>query len=358
MGVVLHHILETKLANLRNVAAKRKDPRPRRHDLIRRYVVADLEKDLRLQAVGQGLELRQRDDIRAPLKIHPLGILLSKGRLQHVAHHNRIARLIHARIVQTLAPEVPRIRNDACQSRGDGRLGADEADLVLDRTGSAGKIPGHGAQTDFIGRGRLAHADAAVAARLVHPRAGLNERHHMAVPRQRRQELPRRRVHVEGHMVGNLPSPQHLRRHCEIPVARIGARANVGLVNGCARCFPHGLHVARARRHGYQRLQSRKIDRVVPIVPRPFVSRQVSKIVFALLRGKKPPHGVVRRENGGRGAEFGAHVRDDVTIHRREAFQSRPVVFENAVHRAFHPVSAQHFQDDVFCAHPVGQAAP
>ena len=54
--------------------------------------------------------------------------------------------------------------------------GLHQINLVLLRARAAGEIARHGAQADPAGRRRLAHADATVAAGLVDPRAGVDER--------------------------------------------------------------------------------------------------------------------------------------------------------------------------------------
>ena len=54
---------------------------------------------------------------------------------------------------------------------------------------------------------------------------------------------------------------------------------------------------------------------------------------------------------------FGAHVGDHVSIHGRQAVQARAIVFHDASGAALDAVAAQHFQDHILRAHPVGKPA-
>ena len=64
-GIGLVDDVEGELRHLGDVAPEGQDARAGRHDLVGRDVVADLEQDRALDAVGQRLEVGQGRDVRA-----------------------------------------------------------------------------------------------------------------------------------------------------------------------------------------------------------------------------------------------------------------------------------------------------
>ena len=85
--------------------------------------------------------------------------------------------------------------------------------------------------------------------------------------------------------------------------------------------------------------------------------RPARQIALALLRAQKPPDLVVGREHCRGRAELGAHVSDHVAIHRRQTREPGSVVLDDLAEPASHTVPAQHLEDHVLGAHPLGQRA-
>ena len=56
-----------------------------------------------------------------------------------------------------------------------------------------------------------------------------------------------------------------------------------------------------------------------------------------------------------RRAELGAHVGDDVPVHRGQAVETGAVILDDPADASVHAVAAQHLEDDVLGADPVGQ---
>ena len=64
--------VEHELGHLRDVAPEGQHPLAGGHDLVGRHVVADLQQDRPLDAVGQRLEVGQRLDVRPLYQLHAL----------------------------------------------------------------------------------------------------------------------------------------------------------------------------------------------------------------------------------------------------------------------------------------------
>ena len=94
------------------------------------------------------------------------------GRLEHLGVDADPFGLVERRIRHG---QRPRVGDAPGERRGGGRLRAAQIHLVLRGTGAAGEVARDRAQADPPRGGRLAHADAAVAAGLVDPRAGVDE---------------------------------------------------------------------------------------------------------------------------------------------------------------------------------------
>ena len=88
--------------------------------------------------------------------------------------------------------------------------GLHQADLVFAGSGAAGEVAGHGAQADLVGGRGLAHADAAVAARLMQPRPGVESAPRRPSCTRLSQRLPRGRVDVERDARVDAASADHL----------------------------------------------------------------------------------------------------------------------------------------------------
>ena len=166
------------------------------------------------------------------------------------------------------------------------------------------------------------------------------------------QHLPRGGVDVEGHAVVDLPAADHLRRDREVAVAGVGRGADVGLVDVLARHLPHRHHLAGAGRLGDQRLEPGEVDLLVQVVARAVVGEDLHPVRLAALLAQERAGRRVRGEDGGGRAQLGAHVGDDVAVHRAQALQARAVVLDDPAEAALHAVPPQHLQDHVLGAGP------
>jgi hypothetical protein len=115
-------------------------------------------------------------------------------------------------------------------------------------------------------------------------------------------------------------------------------------------------HVAWARRLGDEGLKLRQIDLIMIIVLASWICCDFTPIVRPSLRFKKIPYFVIRGKDACSRAEFSAHVGDHVPIHRGKALQSWAIIFDDLAHAAGHSMTAQHLEDDILSADPIGKS--
>jgi hypothetical protein len=132
-----------------------------------------------------------------------------------------------------------RIGDYAGERRGRGGFRAAEINQIFLRAGAAGEISRHGAQADAPGSRRLAHADAAVAARLVDARAAADQLPEEAERYKIFQHLAGSRINIERDAAVDFPAIDNHCRHREIAQSGIRRRADVGLINLSPRNFAH-----------------------------------------------------------------------------------------------------------------------
>ena len=113
-----------------------------------------------------------------------------------------------------------------------------------------------------------------------------------------------------------------------------------------------GYDVARRTRPGDQRLQAAQVDLVHHVIRSIRIGGHLGEVAAATLLAQERSNLLVRREDAGGRAEFGAHVRDHVPVHGREGIEPGTVVLDDPAHAALDAVPAQHLQDDVLGAHP------
>ena len=115
-------------------------------------------------------------------------------------------------------------------------------------------------------RGRLAHADAAVAARLVQACAGVDQIIQPACPASALQQLPRCRIDVEGHPSAPRAAPNHLSRNGKITITGIGRRADISLVNRRPSNFTYRDNRCPGCWAWRSSAQGRKVDLLVMVI--------------------------------------------------------------------------------------------
>jgi hypothetical protein len=89
------------------------------------------------------------------------------------------------------------------------------------------------------------------------------------------QRLTTARIDMEMHSRCDTTPLQHPADGHQIAVRRVHRTADDDLINLYSRDFPNRHNVVRGRRAGDKRLKRRKIDFVVLVVNRPFISRQL-----------------------------------------------------------------------------------
>jgi len=139
----------------------------------------------------------------------------------------------------------------------------------------------------------------------------------------------------------------------EIPVARVGRRTHICLINLTPRDVAHRDHVSRARGQGDQRLKSRQIDFRMHVVIGIWIGYQFRPVCFASLRLQKTVYFSIGGENRSGRSQLRSHVRDHVAIHRGESSKAWSVILNDTADAAANSMPSQHFKDYVFRANSV-----
>ena len=297
---------EAELRQFRDVRAVGQDLRPRRHNVVGRDVVAHLEHELGRERIGKRLTLRERPDVRPAQHLHRVGLVRRGGR-QHGAVVD--AEMFRQRDGRHGAERL-RIGDRTRERGGDGRLRRHEVDLRVLCAAAAEEVAVERAQAHAAGVGREAHADARAARALEQARAAGEDVRERAAVREHGQHLLRPRRDGQAHARGDGPAAEQGCDLEHIEQGRIRARADADLIDLCARERCDRDDVVRAVRAGDHGLQRVEIDVDNAIILCVRVARKGGEVRRAPLGREKRARHVVRREDGRRRAELGAHVRD------------------------------------------------
>jgi hypothetical protein len=154
-----------------------------------------------------------------------------------------------------------------------------------------------------------------------------------------------------------LASLDDVRHDLEVPQARVRRGADDDLGDLRAGHLTDRPHPAGARGQRDQRLQPGEVDLLLDVILSVVVGEDLHPVVLAPLRGKEAADLDVGWEDRRRRAQLGAHVGDNVAVHRAQVLQAGTVVLNDAPVAAVDVVAAQHLEDDVLGAHPGGQLA-
>ena len=264
----------------------------RRHDRIGGDVVPHLQHHLGCECVGKGGKLGQGFDVRTA---HDHGVPQVLGGEDDGA----VVREILLRVPEAreclLPSQVAGIGDHAPEGRGARRLGRTKVDFVVLGARASGKVPREGPQGYLACPGGLAHADAAVAAGLVHAGAGSEKGQHPVFPGDVFEHLTAAGVHMERGSGMDMPAFENLCRDHQVPEGGIDAAAHDHLVHLGAGHLPHGHDVAGRGGLGDQRLDL------------PEVKREVFVVRCALVGGKLAPR--LARGPGPRGIPSSVRLR-------------------------------------------------
>ena len=191
---------------------------------------------------------------------------------------------------------------------------------------------------------------------LVDARARRDQLEEVALDVERLERLARRRVHVERDAVVGLLPVDDQRRDREVAQARVRRRADDALEDLGAGDLAHRDDVARARRQRDERLELREVDLLLDVVGRVRVGRDLDPVrlraprsarnrrtsssdgnTVAVAPSSAPMLAMTWRSIAERCVEAGAGVLDD------------------APEAAGDVVAAEHLEDHVLRAHPVGE---
>ena len=311
--------------------------------MVGRDVVAHLEHELRRERVAEGLAAREGADVRPAQDLHRVRLRRRDGR-QHGAVVD--AEAVRQRDGRHFA-EGLRVGDETGERGGDRRLRRDEVDLRVLRAAAAEEVAVERAQAHAAGIRREAHADARTAGTLEQARAAGEDVRERAAVGEHGQHLLRSRRDGQAHARGDGLAAQQRRDLEHIEQGRIRARADADLIDLRARERRHGHDIVRAVRAGDHGLQRVEVNVDNAVILRVRIARERDKVRRASLGREKRARHVVRREDGRRRAELGAHVRDRGALGHGQRRDARAAPLDDRTDATLDRQDAQQLEADV-----------
>ena len=342
--------LEDELRVLRDVRAEL-EPRTRRHDVVRRDLVADLDGAGALEVLGEGLALRNRRDVGSA---HDLRALHALPRRRAVEEH----RVVYRELLRggNSGDGVLRRKLHLARERGGrGRLGRDEVDLRGLSSAAPLEVAVVRPERNRARARTHVRADAESARVLEHAASRRVQDRERAVLREHVDDLARAARDTDLYVVRHMPALEVERDCADVAVGRVCARADHDLVDLEALLGLHGHDVARAVRRGHHRLDLREVDGERVVVLRALVRNDLHEVLRAPLRGEELLRHRVGREHARRNAELRAHVRDRRARGDVESRDARSGVLEYPADVALRAVLLEDLEDHVLRGDPLAE---
>ena len=141
----------------------------------------------------------------------------------------------------------------------------------------------------------------------------------------------------------------------EILERRVDRAADAHLLRRRPDGLAHRHHVAGRRRQCDQRLQLAELDRLLLVVDRAWIGRQLDELVLPPLGGQPRRGPLVAGEDPGRGPRFHDHVADGSAVGRAQRGHALPVELEDPAPAAAYATPPEQLEHDVLRLHPVRQ---
>ena len=347
----LLHVAEDELGNLLDVRAVRQDLRARRHDVIRRDVVADLDDDFLFDDGGQRRVLGQRADVRSLHDLDAFGMLLFRCIDHRVIDEERL------RLFGQVEGGFARVGDDARDRARRRRLGRDETDVRGERAAPALEVAVERAQGPGVRHRRLSHADAGAACAFQETCARREDLLEAARFHDHGENLARAGREDEGDVRRDALAVEDGGDRHDVAIRRVRAAADGDLVDRLACDLAHRLHDVGHVRQRDQRLQRGEIDHIALVVDGALVGRERTVYVFPALAAQEVPRHLIAREDRRRRAKLRAHIRDGRALGHGQRLHAVPRILDNLADAALDREQGEHLQDDVLRAHALSESA-
>ena len=316
--------------------------------MIGRDIVADLENDLCLYALGQCVAVGYGLYVRA---VNYLKIFCFLGRSGLVDEIVVYFKMIGHGDVRSLA-EGSRVCQHARESGGRSDLGADEIDAGVRSAGASLKVAVEGAQGDGAGVRRLTHAYARTARALKQSCARAENVGECAVLGEHSENLHGAGGDSEADARSDALALENS-RHLEHVVERgVRAGAYADLVDFYLAYFRNFLNIVGHMGHSREGLEGVEIYVDDLVVNRIVVRLDLDPVLLSALSGEESLRHFVGGKNGGRCAELRAHVGYGCTLGDGKSLDSVSAVFDYLAHAALDGHYAQNLENYIFCADP------
>ena len=341
------------LRNRRDIGAQGEDFRPGGHNMVGRDIVPHLEEHRRVDGFGHRRGLGEGLDIGAADDFHRVHLRLAGGRHNHiVVDKEAIRHRNHRRLAQGAG-----VGEHPGQRGGRGGFGADEVNLRVGGAGTSLEIAVEGAQGHAARIRRLPHPDAGAAGAFQDPRARRNEIGQRPVFRQHVIHLLGSGRNGEGNVGMHRLSLQDSRHLHHVHKRGIGAGADAALIDFHPFQLFHRPDRVGGMGAGGQRAEGGEVNIDHLVVYRVVVRPDRHPVGLPALGAHEFTGDLVRREDGGRGAELRPHIGDGGAFRHRQGLDSFAAVFDDFAHAPLDREPAEHLQDHVLGRYPGLQAA-
>ena len=150
---------------------------------------------------------------------------------------------------------------------------------------------------------------------------------------------------------------QHCRNGQHIEHGGVCAGADADLIDRHALKLGNGLYVIGAVRTCGKGNELRKIDGIFRVVDGVRVGGKLCKISFSFFCREECCGDLVSGEDGGGGAELGAHIGDGGSLRNGECLYALASVFHDGTDTALYAEKTENLKNDVLCADIIGKLA-
>ena len=344
---------QAEVRQVRHVRAERQKLRVRRRNVVGGDVVLHLQQHLAGNGIRQRLAQREGLNVRAADDLHRVLFARRDRRDNQIVVDG--VRLRHRDVEVNV--KAARIRQHASQRRDSRRLAGDQVNTGGLCAAAAVEIAVVRANGDGVRARRLSHADARPASGFQNARARRNHVRQSAVARQHRQHLLRSgaddKAHVRVHSLAlQNPGDAH-----HVGIGRVRAGTDKHLIDLNRAALLDGFHDVRHMGLRDERLKRGQINVEDFVIRRIRICGQRHEVLLALLRFEERMGHFIRREDGGRCAEFRAHVRNRRALRDTQRFHAVADVLHHLADTALDGQPAQDFQNNVLRRNAVGQLA-
>ena len=238
-------------------------------------------------------------------------------------------------------------RKRACNGGCRCGFGADEVELSVRTAAAALEVAVRGADSDAVGRRRLADTAAGAAGDFDQTDTGIHQHVQIAVVQQLLINLTSCDAAGAADVLVDVTAFEDQGGTGDIGVAAVGAAADENLLDRFLLDLRHLVDVVRGVGAGDEGFQLAQVDLDIFVVITALVSLHLDEVLLTVLCDEETTNRLVCREDGTGCAQLCAHVGDGGTLGNFHRLNARADVLVDTAQTALDRVAAEHLEDDI-----------